>query len=203
MKKFVILFALLSLTGCQNETKIYDVKKVGSQTYLINQQSGELSIVVDGKVIMMSTYQLPRDKKLTLDGSFNDLLQFNVNTKQIVDRMYYQLNLKGFNEKTESEDGSTVDNVADFSWYIEAVKKHEYDRITLQFEDTDDFALSEYSISLAKDYTQIVNAKGDVTGFRYEGSYAINPLKLANVNKLSYVYRIAALKDAPKDQKQP
>ena len=112
--------------------------------------------------------------------------------------MYYRLDLSGFKSKTTNADGSTTENTADFSWFAENIKKHQYDNITLQFQDSENFTLFEHSIKLSEDFVRTVDATSKVTGFQYEGNFHAHPLKVEAVRGLHYVYSIKTLEDFPK-----
>ena len=98
MKKLVWLGIALALAGCQPESNsnIYDVKEVSNRTYLINQETGKLSLVSNGKVIELPTYKIPEGKMLKVSGSFSEKLQFKASVKQVEDKVYYILDLEGY-----------------------------------------------------------------------------------------------------------
>jgi hypothetical protein len=197
MKKTISILSLFVLAGCQYETNDYDIKNVGESTYLINQKTGDLSIVDKGKVISLKTYKLPKNNKLSLSGSFKGKLQFEVKTKFIVDRIYYKLTLKGFSSSEINEQGQYIEKTEDFGWFTKEIKNNKYDRITIQLSDVDGFTLKENVINLADDYVQFSDENGEVTGFQYEGDFSVNPLLLAGATSLNYTYRISSLKKAP------
>ncbi|ENM5918170.1 hypothetical protein CW613_002292 [Vibrio mimicus] len=200
MKKLVWLGVALALAGCQPDSKnnIYDVKEVSNRTYLINQETGKLSLVSDGKVIELPTYKMPEGKMLEVSGSFSEKLQFKASTKQVENKIYYILDLEGYETQTKDSTGKVIRNRVDFNWVKPALEKNKYDYIKLQFLDKDGFKLDEKTINLSDTYTNVVDFAGDVTGLKYEGSFSVNPLVLSNTSSLQYVYRIIALSEAPK-----
>ncbi|AGH81186.1 hypothetical protein PCNPT3_06230 [Psychromonas sp. CNPT3] len=200
MKKFILLVAIIGLSGCQQaeSNKVYDIKEVSNKTYLINHETGELSLVLKGKVLQLANYELPKTKLLEIDGNFLEKIQFDVSTKQIEDRVYYILNIEGYESKKKDSNGKLITEVSDFQWFKPALEKNKYDRIKIQFVDADGFNLKEHRIRLNNKYTNIVNHNDQVTGLRYEGSFNVNPLVLAKTKSLSYTYLINSLKSAPK-----
>ena len=189
--------SLLMLAGCQQESNNFDIKNVGKTTYLINQKTGDLSVVDKGKVISLQTYKLPKSNKLSLSGSFKNKLQFEAETKFIVDRIYYKLTLKGFSSQELNDQGKYVETREDFEWFAKEVKNNKYDSITIQLSDSDGFTLEEKDIILADNYVQFSGSNGKTSGFQYEGKFTVNPLLLAEATSLTYTYRINSLKKAP------
>lgn len=197
MKKTISLLSLFILAGCQQEANNFDIKNVGNSTYLINQKTGELSIVDKGQVISLQSYKLPKSNKLSLSGTFNNKLQFEVETKFIVDRIYYKLTLEGFSERELDEQGKYIEKVEDFEWFTKEIKNNKYDYITIQLSDDDGFTLEEKNIKLADNYIGISGENGKVSGFHYEGDFKVNPLLLATATSLTYIYSMSSLSNAP------
>ena len=197
MKKTLLILSLVILSGCQQEANNFDIKNVGNNTYLINQKSGDLSVVDNGKLINLQKYKLPKQNKHTLSGSFKDKLKFKVDTKFIVDRIYYRLTLEGYVSTELNEQGQYVEKKEDFEWFANEIKNNEYDAITIQLSDIDGFTLVEKEIFLSKNYIRFSDGEGKVSGFQYEGSFIVNPLLISEVTSLSYTYRINSLEKAP------
>lgn len=200
MKKTLSFLSLIILSGCQPDPapNNYDIKQVGKSTYLINQKTGDLSVVEQGKVINLKEFKLPKKNKLSLSGSFKKKLKFEVDTKFIVDRMYYRLILDGYVSSKMNEQGEYVEVTEDFEWFANEIENHGSDRITIQLSDVDGFTLEEKEIYLSKNFIRYRDADGKIDGFLYEGSFSVNPLRISEVNSLYYTYRMNSLNKAPK-----
>lgn len=202
MKNLMLVGAAVTmLAGCQIETKstnVYDIKEVNNRTYLIDQESGKLSLVSGERVIELPKYVLPSDKKLAVKGSFKNKIQFNATTKQIEDRVYFTVNLENYVQQIDKKDAvESIAQVDDIEWFKKALTKSKYDRINLQFLDADGFRLAEETVDLNKHYTQVVNSEGIVSGLRYDGSFKVNPIILSRTKTLSYTYKLPSLDTKP------
>jgi len=198
MRILVTILSLLVLAGCQQESNTYDIKNVGKKTYLINQMTGDLSVVEKGKVISLQTYKLPKNKKLSLYGNFNNKIQFNVATKFIIDRIYYRLNLEGFTSREMNDRGTYVNKTVEFDWFIKEILNNKFDTFTIQLSDSDGFLMGDKDVNLASGFIRTLGSDGKIQGLQYEGNFKVNPLQIAEVTALNYTYIMNSLKKAPK-----
>lgn len=200
MKKLVWLGVTLALAGCHPEdsNNIYDIKNVSNKTYLINKETGELSLVSQSKIIELPTYKIPEEKILKVKGEFSEKLQFEASTKKIEDKVYYRLVLEGYANTTKDSKGNFITSRVDFDWVESALKMSRFDIITLKLLDKDGFKLADRTITLNNNYSKYVDSSGDLIELHYEGSFTVNPLTWSKVSSLNYTYRMNFLSEAPK-----
>ncbi|HCG5954448.1 TPA: hypothetical protein NJ081_002903 [Vibrio parahaemolyticus] len=189
MKKIAVLFMVTGLVGC-NE---YSIQESGRNTFLLNQKNGKVSIIENGKIIGLPKYDLAKEIKLTVNGSFRSLIDFNVETKQITDKVLYRLELEGHKFKVKGEEGTYTTKSRDFAWYPNVVKDYNYDGITLQFRDSDGFTLIEHKVSVNSNYTRVVDHEGNITGMSIEGQFTVDPILASRVTSLGYLYQMKAV----------
>lgn len=199
MRKSISILSLFILAGCQQETNNFDIKNIGKNTYIINQKTGDLSIISKGKVISLPSYSLPTSNKLSLSASLKDKLKFKVDTKFIVDRIHYKLKIEAFSSNKLDDQGKYIKKTEDFERFTKEIKNNKYDVITIKLSDDDGFTLIEKDIKLAYNYIRISDSDGKVSGFQYEGDFKVNPLLLASATSLTYTYRMSSLNKEPEE----
>lgn len=198
MKNFVLASALLGLSGCYEQDP-YDLEEVSGETYLINKQTGSVALVKDTKLIELQKLSMATEKKLNIDSAIEQKLQINIAAKQIEDRLFYKLELSKY--VTSPPNGETPEKPPSLNleWFTQALKKNSYDRIILQFQDNDGFVLSEHTIDLDEGFTNIWGRSGKVEGLQYTDSIRANPLLFSKVDKMTFLYAIQSLENAPED----
>ncbi|WP_018404649.1 hypothetical protein [Marinobacter gelidimuriae] len=196
MKKILLAGALLSLTGCYEQDP-YDLKEVSGDTYLINKQTGSVALVKDARLIELRKLAVSTEKTLNLDSSMDQKVQINATAKQIEDRLFYSLELSNYVAPTPYGEAPKKPAASDLKWLTEALEENKYDRIILQFQDKDGFVLSDHTINLSEDYINIWDQSGEVKGLKYEDSISANPQLFSRVVKMTFVYAIQSLNNAP------
>lgn len=196
MKKIVLASALLGLSGCYEQDP-YDLKEVSGETYLINKQTGSVALVKDARLIALQKLSMSTEKKLNIDSSIEQKLKVNVTAKQIEDRLFYKLELSNYVIPAPYDGSPKKPRTNNLEWLTKGLKKNSYDRIILQFQDKDGFVLSEHTISLDDDYTNIWGQSGKIEGLQYTNSIRANPLLFSKVDKMRFLYAIQSLDNAP------
>ncbi|KAB1176194.1 hypothetical protein [Photobacterium damselae] len=189
MKINLIFVLVLGIVGCHD----YSIQKSGRFSFLLNQKTGQVSIIESDKVINLPKYDLRKEIKHSISGNFYKLVDFNIETKQIINRLLYKIELKGHKFKIKNEAGAYITKTKDFSWYPEAVKDRIYDAITLQFKDDDGFTLIEQTVLINSNSTKLVDYQDNVTGLMLEGEFAVDPILASRVTSLSYLYNMETI----------
>lgn len=207
LKFSLILSSILFLSACQPQSKPgHTLTEVNGKTYLVNQETGKLSLIRDNKIIEMTSINSAESRVLTRDGTLRNLLDVNIKTKAIADRMYYKIELSNHTPETfgsqleaDSHTGNTSENDAtpkDFEWFINNVDSTN-DFLTLSFKDKDSFEIFEHTVTLKSDYISIFDVDGVVQTARYEGSFKIDPLAMPYVTQLGFYFVLETLLYAP------
>lgn len=199
MKKLILASALLGLSGCYEQDP-YDLEEVSGETYLINKQTGSVALVKDTRLIDLQKLSMSTEKKLNIDSSIEQKLKVDVTAKQIEDRLFYKLELSNYVTPVPYDEPPKKPQSTNLEWLTEALKQNSYDRIILQFQDKDGFVLSEHTISLDDDYTNMWGQSGKVEGLQYTDSIGANPLLFSKVDKMTFLYAIQSLDNAPEVQ---
>lgn len=189
MKKIMAVFVIGALVGCND----YSIQESGRNSFLLNQKTGKVSVIEDGKVIGLPEFDLGKEIKLVDSGSFSSLVDFNVKTKQVGDKILYKLYLEGYKLQVKNETGAYDTKSKDFSWYPKTIKDFEFDGITLQFKDSDGFTLIKHKVSVNINYTRVVDLDNNVTGLTFEGRFTVDPILASRVSSLGYLYQMSAV----------
>lgn len=193
----------LFLTGCDsellnNEPK-YKLETIQGDTYLLNQDTGELSVLANGRIIKLENFSLPKNKLLSFTSDIENKLLVEIKTKLIGNQVLYAVTLS-----PKVDLNSDYEPVTDMKWFFDNIQKkeYEYNRIILSLQDADGFDLDSHAIYIKNDYTRMVDSQGNPASASYTGEFTVNPLKVESLTNVGFTYSMTILDRMPKVKKQ-
>lgn len=206
MKKIAFYFSLgattLVLGGCGLDigSKNYALSDISGNTYLMNNETGELSVIEKGFLIPLKKIDLDSSKLLEHDGLVGDKVNVLIKTKLIVNEVFYQVKLspKKIISQDLSQGNSNVQS-DNLDWFFENINKKDYtyNRVIINFHDKDGFTLDTHEVTLNEGFVRTVGEKNEALEANYTGSFSVNPYRMIKLDSISFTYSFSILENHP------
>lgn len=203
----MIIFSALALTtlsGCDSDAfksePTYKLESAGGDIFLLNQETGELSIVAKDKLVKLEYFNPPSNKLFTISSDIENKVDIDIKTKLMGGKMAYALTIK-----PKSDLGTNYEPITNLNWFVDEIKKkpYEFNRINIDLMDSDGFELISKEIYLSNGFTRMIDNEDNASSIIYNGEFSVNPLQMTHLNAISFTYSMSVLDKMPLIKKAP
>ncbi|SHH05826.1 hypothetical protein SAMN05216361_3620 [Marisediminitalea aggregata] len=209
-KWFSLPIIVLSLSACYHSTTPIDVKEVGSDVYVIDQEKKEVSVVRrdelvllqrkdDQPIVLSSPMVLERElgitKNLVFNAKFKVLPGKVMYIGQIVDADFLELSNATDTTIDPATREETREAMREFNSdgfnMIQQIADNKIPNagMTITFRDKDGFKLCQFDIPV-KDFVRLTGPSGDnYAGLRLEGEITDSDITTSGIETIELVYR--------------
>lgn len=202
IKKSIVALATIALmTGCEfsfDDNENFKLIEKKNDTYLINQQNGNLFVVKNTSMFKVKEEQIISNKinsVLKTKGT-SKLTSIDIRAKLYNEAILFNMDIKYISKKIIPKDTNTTKqankklNIDFKQWRKTIVDSKKYYNIELVFLDKDGFKLKTKTISLKNITVNTVDNLGNKNGMSYEGSITINKYLASKIDRVGYYYSL-------------
>ncbi|WP_281649217.1 hypothetical protein [Parendozoicomonas sp. Alg238-R29] len=176
---YVVPLVSLLLVGCELDKDKISIEKVGSKTYLINQEQSKAFVIYGEKLVRLKE-DIPAPLKIGQTLKYKTLIsskKLDVDTKIkfMGSKALYNMHIKPVIELIDKSGNITKDKT-NLEWFNSKKKDYDsYNAITVQLKDSDGFKLAEESLRISRGFINVLGEGSEIESFMYEGSFSVDP----------------------------